>query len=112
MEKSLETRSVWKDAERKTFWLYPNRDESERIELKKDDVITFEGREEGVKIVQVYGDSEDEGPIGFTYLPWREKEQRWASPAMSHRGDPRFIICYPSGLPHYGQHVRLDTIRK
>ena len=108
MEQSLLTRCVWKDTE--TFYLYKNEDTSP-LELSVNDFIYWEGREEGAKIVKVLGMANEVGPRGFTYLPWR-KEGRWATPMITLRGDARFIICYPSGVHHYGQHIPLHTITK
>ena len=50
------------------------------------------------------------GPIGMTYLPWRKDENRWATHAFSMKGNPRHIICYPTGTPHYGQHIEWETV--
>ena len=52
----------------------------------------------------------NDGPIGMTYLPWRKDEKRWAEPEFTMRGDPRHIICYPTGTPHYGQHIEWETV--
>jgi hypothetical protein len=64
----------------------------------------------GVLLANLIGD--DDGPIGFTYLPWRDHKQCWGTPVMSLRGDPRFIICYPYGLGKYGVHIDWLTLRK
>jgi hypothetical protein len=50
------------------------------------------------------------GPLGITYLPWREDEKRFASMSYTIRGNQRFIICYPVGITHYGQHVDWDLV--
>ena len=104
------TRAVWKDLASKTFYLYRNPEDETPLVLSQGTCITWEGREDYVKIIEVFGRASDDGPIGFTYLPYR-KEGRWATPAWSLRGDARFIICYPSGTPHYGLHIQLQTIR-
>ena len=68
--------------------------------------ISCEGRAQGIRIEKFAG---DEGPIGFEYLPWRGT--RWATPALSLRGNPRFIICLPHGLTKYGQHIDWSTVQ-
>ena len=50
------------------------------------------------------------GPLGITYLPWRDDEKRFASMSYTMRGNQRFIICYPVGISHYGQHINWDLI--
>jgi len=69
------------------------------------DFVWFDSREEGAGVVirEMYGNQK--GPIGMTYLPWRYEKNCWASTLMTLKGDPRFIVCYPTGLTHYGQHV-------
>jgi len=106
---SQQTRSVWKDYASKTFLLYRSAYDTHPLELKPGLFISFNGREGGVKIVNVLG--YEDGPRGFTYLPWRESESRWATPVITLRGDQRFIIVYPTGFPHYGQHIQLHTIK-
>jgi len=105
----METRSIWKNPSTKTFYLYRNDTDEDPLVLSAGTCITWEGRKDYVKITQVLGTESEEGPRGFTYLPYRE-EGRWASLAFTLRGDPRFIICYPSGTPHYGLHIPLHTI--
>jgi len=84
--------------------------------LSVGDFITYEGRQDtGAVIVQFHGDIENTGPNGFRYLPWRDEPDRengrWASVAFTLRGDSRFIICPPCGVPFYGQHINLKTIK-
>lgn len=112
MNSFAKTRSVWKDDSSKSFLLYRSEEDTVPLELNVNDFIRFDGREDGVKIVDIIGTKEEEGPRGFVYLPWRASESRWATPVFSLRGDPRYIICYPAGLPHYGQHISLNTITK
>jgi len=50
------------------------------------------------------------GPHGITYLPWRDDEKRFASMSFTIRGNQRFIICYPTGLNHYGQHINWELV--
>lgn len=83
--------------------------------FKVGDFITYEGRNgTGVMIIGFNGYKEDSGPIGFRYLPWRVdptcETGRWATTHMTLRGDSRFIICYPVGFSHYGQHIKWNTL--
>lgn len=75
--------------------------------LNENSFIKFDGREDGVKIIKFYG-KDPKGPIGMTYLPWRGST--WATPIMTLRGDPRFIICPPVGWIHPGQHIFWDSV--
>ena len=77
--------------------------------LKQNTCIRFAGRDLGVRIVSIPQNSE--GPIGFTYLPWRGK--RWATFSFNlNKGDLRRLVCYPTGLDHqvWGQHIDWDTV--
>ena len=90
---------------------YPNsiqvHTKANNIILKIGDCIIYSTREYPVRIDKFAG-KDDVGPIGFEYLPWRG--DRWATPTFGLRGNPRFIICPPTGLPHYGQHIDWDSI--
>jgi len=105
----MDTRSEWKDADMYTFYLYRSETDPDPLVLYPGACVTWEGRPDYVKIVDVYGQASEIGPRGFTYLPYR-KEGRWASKTWSLRGDARFVICYPAGTPHYGLHVPLQTM--
>lgn len=105
----MDTISLWLNDEEKSFFLYKNIDDKHPLLLYPGICITWEGRDEYVKIVDVLGKESEKGPRGFTYLPWR-KEGRWATQHVTLRGDSRFIVCYPSGTIHYGLHIPLDTI--
>ena len=88
----------------------------EKITLRVGDVITYDGRPDGVKIISFtsrnFESNPDIGPIGMTYLPWRKEEQRWAEPAYGGmRGDPRHIICSPVGRNSYGEHIHWSTVK-
>lgn len=108
----LKTISVWKDTSCTRFFLYRHPDDTYPLDLGVNDSITWEGRDEYVKIVEIFGKEKGEsGPCGFSYLPWR-KEGRWASYVITLRGDARFAICYPVGFPHYGLHIPLHTVVK
>jgi hypothetical protein len=105
---SFDTKSIWSDVSKKRFILHIK---NKSIQLGVGDCIIWDDRHEYVVITEVIGNDSTIGPYGFIYLPWRN-EGRWASKAFSLRGDPRFVICYPGGTPHYGLHIPLHTIRK
>lgn len=107
----MDTHTEWKDFSTLSFSLYRNPEDKDPLVLSPGDCITWDGRNDYVKIVEVFGYETEVGPCGFTYLPYRE-DGRWASPAWCLRGDARFVICYPAGTPHYGLHIPLGTIRK
>jgi hypothetical protein len=92
---------------------YTNTDTGESNVFKVGDTITFEGRPENdprVMITEFIG-KDLNGPMSMVYLPWRAVEERWATPLISLRGNPRNIICYPVGNLHYGQHIDWSTVR-
>ena len=82
------------------------------LELTEEDFIVTNLYPDGIKIVKFYGVITEQGPRGFTYVPWNPKEERWASPPQSMRVDPRFILCEPAGVGHYGMIVSADQIKK
>ena len=88
---------------------YPNSVKINNTILKIGDCIIYKSRELPVRIDRFIGNKDDPGPMGFEFLPWRG--DRWATPTYGLRGNPRFIICPPSGLPHYGQHIDWDTVQ-
>ena len=104
------TRAVWSDFGKKRFLLYRSEGDTDPLELGPGDTITWEGRTDYSKIADVAGHENSVGPMGFSYLPYRDG--RWAKFAFSLRGDARFVICYPTGTPHYGLHIPLHTIQK
>ena len=75
--------------------------------LKLGDCIVYKSRDLPVRIDRFCGN--EEGPMGFEFLPWRG--ERWGTITFSLRGNPRFIICPPTGLSHYGQHIEWDTVK-
>ena len=92
---------------------------TEDLILSKGDCVTFTYSGGKTRpdndcciITNFTGYEEDSGPIGFTYLPWRHEENRWASESWSLRGNGRHIICPPCGIPHCGQHIDWTTIRR
>ena len=88
---------------------YPNSVQMNNTILKIGDCIIYKSRELPVRIDRFVGKDDEPGPLGFEFLPWRG--DRWATIAFGLRGNPRFIICPPVGLPHYGQHIDWDTIK-
>jgi hypothetical protein len=76
-----------------------------------DTVQSSDRTDFAVVITEIIGYYDDVGPLGFIYLPWRDEEKRWASKAMTLKGDPRFVVCYPSGNRCYGQHIDWKTFR-
>ena len=80
-----------------------------KLVLKKGDFISFWDRETGVKITNFTGHADKPGPFGLEYLPWRGN--RWATPLMTLRGNPRHIIAYPTGIPHYGEHIKWHSVK-
>lgn len=106
---SYATKSLWSNFSKQRFNLFKTDDEF--INLGPGDCIIWDGRHEYAVITDVIGEESKEGPRGFIYLTWRN-EGRWASRAFSLRGDPRFVICYPEGVTHYGLHIPLHTVRK
>jgi len=87
--------------------------ETEYTEVFKiGDMITFEGRSTDPRVIITEFTGDDlNGPIGMCYLPWREEKQCWATPQMSLKGNPRHIICYPTGNRHYGLHIDWTTVK-
>jgi hypothetical protein len=100
---------LWKDS--KTVNLFKT-GSSIPLELCEGDFILTNLYPDGIKIVKFYGVITEQGPRGFTYIPWNSKEKRWASPPQSMRVDPRFIMCEPSGIGHYGIMISSDQIEK
>jgi hypothetical protein len=87
------------------------------IYIKKGTWMIFAGRPDKVIVDKIYPlyknnsiDKEALGPCGISYLPWREKEVRFASPSCSMRGNDRFIVCYPAGRNTYGLHINWDDV--
>jgi hypothetical protein len=79
-----------------------------KLILKVGDIISYQGRETGVKITNFTGFENKLGPIGFEYLPWIG--DRWATPIITLRGNPRHVITYPTGLPHYGEQINWYSV--
>lgn len=118
MSKAIETKDTeTKDTETKdmdsqcaSLWhQYPNSIKVNNTILTVGSCIIYKTRELPVRIERFVGYEDDVGPIGFEYLPWRG--ERWGTPTWGIRGNPRFIICIPRGLPHYGQHIEWGTVQ-
>lgn len=79
------------------------------IELSVGTLITYKSRIGCVKITGFTSKNTDtRGPIGLIYLPWRG--DRWATIAWTFKGNPRHLIAYPVGIPHYGEIIDWDTV--
>ena len=74
------------------------------------DTVWYSDRKDvAILITGIIGREDDNGPKGFTYLPWRDEEKRWASKLLSLKGDARFVVCYPSGNLSFGLHIDWTT---
>ena len=104
------------------FWNAPNertsvtlvKTDGSTLCLTVGDFITFDGRivDPGVRIEYFTFNEEDQrGPSGLCYLPWREKERRWAQTSFSLHGNHRHLICHPVGSKLFGQHVYWDSVK-
>jgi hypothetical protein len=104
---------LWKDPKDKTCAIL-TKETNEIITLKVGDFITFKGRTEGSEGVRIeeftWKSSDDRGPIGMIYLPWRAAEKRWATVAWSMKGNLRHIIAFPVGMSHFGQQIDWETV--
>ena len=112
--------SQWVNPDDKTSILLTKQDDTKLI-LNVGDCITYKSfcdelsRPDGVIITTFtsknFNSEPSVGPIGMTYLPWRKDEKKWANPSFGMRGDSRHIICYPTGMPHYGQHIDWESVK-
>ena len=102
-------------------WLTPNDFTAVRVEraddrdiiLRVGDFIKYDIRPDGVRIESFTSkESDQRGPVGMTYLPWRTEENRWATPKVTMKGNYYFIICYPVGMPHYGTHINWESVER
>jgi hypothetical protein len=107
--------AVWQDHEKKdVFTLFKH--DGTSITLKKGCWVTLPNRTDVCIIDKIYTLNEEEeeqnaiGPLGISYLPWREDEARFATKSFSFKGNPRFIVCYPVGRNHYGIHINWDDL--
>jgi hypothetical protein len=97
----------WKDDTMEVAVLYKK--SGETVEISVGSLITYQGRPDGVKITGFTSKTADRrGPIGLIYLPWRG--DRWATPVWTLSGNPRHLITYPVGSPHFGEHINWETV--
>ena len=96
------------------FWLVPKesailkKSDGQIIELKIGTIFKYKSRKAVCKITGFTSkDSDARGPIGITYLPWRGTE--WATETWTLKGNPRHIIAFPVGMPHYGEQIEWDS---
>ena len=101
--------TVWKEG-KDSFLLY-KRDGS-TLHIKIGDWIKLPGRSDTVMVDGIFKPEyiEESGQRGFTYLPWRDNEKRFATVSFNIKGNTRFIICYPCGRNHYGEHIDWDKL--
>jgi hypothetical protein len=99
-------------------WLDPTDQTMVKVErengdliLRVGDFVGYAGRPDGIRIESFNSKQSDpRGPVGMTYLPWRQVEARWGTPRFTIRGNDHYIICYPVGMPHYGTHIDWTTV--
>lgn len=99
--------STWNNPEFTEILL--TKSNGDTLVLKEKICIKYEGRELGVRIVNIPKNTS--GPIGLTYLPWRG--ERWATSFMTiSKGDVRRLVCYPTGIEQqvWGQHIDWETV--
>ena len=102
---------LWKNYDTQTVHLFKP-GSTVPLELSPGDFISSELYPFGVKIVKFYGVITEQGPRGFTFVPWKQDEKKWANPPQSVRVDPRYILCEPAGVGHYGMVVSPEKIEK
>ena len=107
--------SMWTNQKKDEF-IYYKRDGTS-VTIGKGNWLKLPNRNDKVIVDRLYsldkskeGYSTACGPIGMTYVPWRENEKRFASPLFSMRGNGRFIVCYPTGINTYGSHIDWDLV--
>jgi hypothetical protein len=99
---------TWHHFQESIMVSFPERD----LILHKGDFITYDTREPDGVLIEEFTGNDLAGPIGLIYRPWRPAENRWATTAFSiSHGNLRHFICFPVGLPHYGQFVNWQSIR-
>lgn len=100
----------WCDNEtKKEFILYKS--DGSTLCIKKGDWVKIPGRNDKAiidDIIKSTKKNETSGPLGISYLPWRYNEKRFASVFWTMKGNRRFIICYPCGRNHFGEHIQWD----
>ena len=97
---------LWSEPEKTAILTKTNGD---TIELSIGTLIKYKERSGFVKITGFTSKSTDtRGPIGLTYLPWRG--DRWATIVWTFKGNPRHLLAYPVGVPHYGEIIDWDYV--
>lgn len=103
-------KSVWTNNEKDAFQYY--KPDGTSITITVGTWLSLPGRLDKVIVDKIYKlqgkiyeHIDNCGPCGFSYLPWRENEKRFATPSFSMRGNDRFIVCYPAGRDTFGGHI-------
>jgi hypothetical protein len=97
----------WENPDNKNAVVLTKEDGTKMI-IAIGDFISYKERIGGVR-VDHFTHINNGPPIGMVYLPWREKEKRWASLSFGVKGNHRHIIT-PNSYGHYGEHINWDTI--
>ena len=107
--------SVWINKETNKFEVIRTKDKN--ISLKQGSWVKIPGigDESNNKCIIDYvfhskKNNKDKGPIGITYLPWIEDENKFADVTWSIKGNKRYIVCYPEGMRNYGRHIDWDML--
>ena len=107
--------SIWINKEKNEFEVFQTN--TKPIILKKGSWVKIPGigDESNNKCIIDYvfhskKHNKDKGPIGITYLPWIEDENKFADVSWSIKGNKRFIVCYPEGMRNYGRHIDWDML--
>lgn len=112
-EKNETWESYWTDKNVKDEFRFQKRDGT-LLRIKKGSWLKLPNRTDMVMVDRIIKSDEaqykDIGPMGFTYLPWRNEERRFASIMFSFKGNTRFVVCYPAGRNHYGINLDWDDI--
>ena len=100
--------TVWVNG-KDSFLLYKT--DGSTLHIKIGDWLKLPGRDDVVIVDSIISpNAEESGPRGFTYLPWRYNEKRFATESWNIKGNTRLIICYPCGRNHYGGHIDWDKL--
>jgi hypothetical protein len=107
--------SIWINKEKNEFEVFQTN--TKPIILKKGSWVKIPGigDESNNKCIiehvfQSKKNNKDKGPIGITYLPWLDGENKFADVSWSIKGNKRYIVCYPEGMRNYGRHIDWDKI--
>lgn len=101
--------AIWTDNTKTSFYFIKN-DET-TIVISQGSWVTLPERKDKVMIDHIYDlDDNSIGPLGISYLPWRNEEKRFATALWSFKGNSRFIVCYPTGRNKYGMHINWENL--